>query len=301
FARAHLALAQAYMILPPYSDESETKMFGQAEVALERAEALDPALGAEVRGTRGHIASRQLRWIEAHEDFQYAVEHAPEKAEIHSWFSEFLGGVGHNVLALEHAKIAREVDALSPAINARLAVAYMWVDDQDAATRQWAIVDELGFRGTEAFAGFWQTYLLWLLRQGDAAGARQALSYYQQQAGLPVEQVLPLINAFLDPRLRDQAAQAARRAVAAKMIASALQLPMWILLDEMDAAFHALEATPWNLSLPFLFAHESDHFRADPRFEQLAERIGLTAYWREYGWPDADPRFASEKSEEISR
>ncbi len=288
FARAHLKLAQAYMVLPPYSDESETKMFGRAEVALARAEALDPALAAEVRGTHAHIASRRLRWIEAREDFQFAVEHAPENAEIHRWFSEFLLGVGHSALALEHAKIAHELDTLSPVINAQLAVAYMWADDQDAASRQWAIVDELGFRGTEEFAGFWRNYLYWLVREGDAAGAKEALGHHQEQLGLLAEPVLPLIDAFLDPQLLDQAALTARRAVEEGMITNDLQLPMWILLDELDAAytsFHVLEATPWDINLPFLFVPESDRFRADPRFEQHARHIGLDVYWKRYGGP----------------
>ena len=264
-------------------------MFRKARLALEQAKALDPGLGAEVRGTRGFIASRELSWIEAHEDFQYALEHAPENADIHGSFSEFLSRVGHNALSLEQAKIARELDSLSPVINARLSLAYLWVDDQDAATRQWAIQDELGFKGSEGYAGYWRTYLLMLLRQGDAVLAKEALAHHQQEAGLPVEPVLPLIDAILDPRLRDRAVQSAGQIAKEGTVAPALQLPMWILLDELDAAytsFHALEATPWDINIPFIFAHESHRFRADPRFEQLMEDVGLAAYWDQYGPPD---------------
>ena len=289
FARAHLAFAQACVILPSESDEPETTMFGRAEAALAKAQVLDPALGAEVRGTRGYIATRQLRWIDAHEDFQYALEHAPENATIHYWFSQFLSRAGHNARALEHAKIARELDTLSPAINTRLAVAYMWVNDQHAAARHWAIGDELGFRGNEALRGFWLAKVLWLVRAGDAGGAKEALAHHQEQLGLPVGPVLPIIDAFLNPQLRDQAAIAARRAVEGKAIAIRLQWYMWVILREMDAAyaaFYALEATPDEIALEFLFARETDRFRADPRFEQLAEHIGLTAYWDVYGDPD---------------
>ena len=72
------------------------------------------------------------------------------------------------------------------------------------------------------------------------------------------------------------------------MITNDLQLPMWILLDELDAAytsFHVLEATPWDINFSFLFAPESDRFRADPRFEQHARHIGLDVYWKRYGGP----------------
>ncbi len=128
------------------------------------------------------------------------------------------------------------------------------------------------------------------MRAGDAGGAKEALAHHQQQLGLPVEPVLPIIDAFLNPQLRDQAALAARRAVEGKAVAIRLQWYMWVILGEMDAAyaaFYALEATPDEIALEFLFAREADGFRVDPRFEQLAEHIGLTAYWDVYGDPDA--------------
>jgi DNA-binding winged helix-turn-helix (wHTH) protein/TolB-like protein/tetratricopeptide (TPR) repeat protein len=260
FARAHLALAQAYVILPPYSDESETKMFRQADI-----------------------------WIDAQKHFEYAVEHAPENPELHGWFSEFLSRVGYKRLALEHAKTAQELDTLSPEVNLRLALAYLWLDDQKAASRQWAIGDELGFQGTFFFAGYWRAYLLLHVRQGDAAGAKKALRQHQEAAGLPVEPVLPLIDAFVDPRMRERAIEAAAAAVEAGMVQNALILPMWILLGDMDeayASFYEMEDTPWDLNLPFLYARESAGFRADPRFTKLANDIGLDVYWEHYGAPD---------------
>jgi len=42
----------------------------------------------------------------------------------------------------------------------------------------------------------------------------------------------------------------------------------------------------------FMFAPLTRNLRRDPRFMQLAARIGLAAYWRQAGvWPDfcADP------------
>lgn len=289
YARAQLALAQAYLDLPFYSDAPQTEMFARAEQSLAQAQALDPSLEAEVRGIHGFIASRQLRWGEADEDFRYAIERVPEDAELHNRYSQFLSRVGKTRLALEQAKIARALDALSPAINARLAVTYMWADDNDAAGRQWAIGDELGFRGKEDFRTYWRAQVLHMVRQGDAAGAREALAMHQRQAALPVEPVLPLIDAFIDPDLRPQARVAARKAVEAGMVPPVMQWPMWILLDDLDAAFevfHALEPTPWDLDVEFLFARETARFRADPRFLQHAEHIGLTEYWRKYGPPD---------------
>ena len=293
YARAHLALAQAYVDLPAYTDELESEMLSRAEVSLAKAEARDPALNAEVTGIRGHIASRQLRWAEAHRQFQFALERVPEDAELHNRYSQFLARVGRKDLALTHAKIARELDALSPAINARLAVAYLWVDDHESAMGQWAIGDELGFRGSDALSAYWLARVLQLVRERDIPAAREALATHQRQAGLPVDPVLPLIEAFIDPTLRERARQAARPVIAAEMIPLSVQWPTWIMLDDIDAAyeiFHALEPTPWDLALEFMFARESASFRADPRFAEHAEHIGLTAYWDEYGGPEGSAR-----------
>ncbi|MCZ6869794.1 MAG: hypothetical protein O7G84_09860, partial [Gammaproteobacteria bacterium] len=101
--------------------------------------------------------------------------------------------------------------------------------------------------------------------------------------------VLPLMDAFLDPELKDQVIPGARQAMEEGVIDIFLQWPMWVFLDEMDAAyatFHALEQTPSQLNLSFLFARETDRFRADPRFEQHAKHIGLDVYWKRYGEPD---------------
>jgi hypothetical protein len=57
-------------------------------------------------------------------------------------------------------------------------------------------------------------------------------------------------------------------------------------MDAAYASFDALEATPRDLNFPFIFAHESHRFRTDPRFAQLMERVGLEAYWDQYGPPD---------------
>ncbi len=70
---------------------------------------------------------------------------------------------------------------------------------------------------------------------------------------------------------------------------------MAIQSDDFDFAFEVLSALVeghifanympgpgglWN-SLP-----THNRFRADPRFTELMEHVGLDEYWREFGWSD---------------
>jgi hypothetical protein len=69
----------------------------------------------------------------------------------------------------------------------------------------------------------------------------------------------------------------------------------YTMLGDLDRAFAAsaqwlqlskdsgLAGIPHNAGF---WLHEMRAFRADPRFESLASRTGLTAWWRKFGAPD---------------
>jgi hypothetical protein len=57
-----------------------------------------------------------------------------------------------------------------------------------------------------------------------------------------------------------------------------------------ELLFSALDRNPlswideWDLS--FVWGPEGAAMRRDPRFAQLAERMGIVDYWKQYGFPD---------------
>ena len=58
---------------------------------------------------------------------------------------------------------------------------------------------------------------------------------------------------------------------------------------DLDAAYALAEtlAKQRGVMLDRLWAPAFKEFRSDPRFVPLMKSIGLTDYWRRYGWPDA--------------
>jgi len=53
----------------------------------------------------------------------------------------------------------------------------------------------------------------------------------------------------------------------------------------LDVAFELVQDPP-NFNTEFFFSTESAILRANPRFEQLVQTIGLRQYWEEFEWPD---------------
>jgi hypothetical protein len=57
-----------------------------------------------------------------------------------------------------------------------------------------------------------------------------------------------------------------------------------------EALFKALDEDPaswvnrWDLN--HAWGPEGEAFRKDPRFAELARRIGIVEYWKQYGFPD---------------
>jgi hypothetical protein len=57
-----------------------------------------------------------------------------------------------------------------------------------------------------------------------------------------------------------------------------------------ELIFAALDEDPaswvkrWDLN--HAWGPEGEAFRKDPRFAELAQRIGIVEYWKQYGFPD---------------
>jgi hypothetical protein len=96
-----------------------------------------------------------------------------------------------------------------------------------------------------------------------------------------------------DPAKRP-AVVAGLRAVDPKVAKQVELLMPYLQLGQNDIAFQIIEDSlardrmawlrDWNVMNAW--SPEAAGFRKDPRFSQLAERIGLVDYWKQYGYPD---------------
>ena len=289
FGQAYRELARAYVLLPEYSYEDRDEMYELAIATVERGIAADPALDELARDVLALVHFNRWEWIEAERDFRRALAANPNDPNVLQWYSQHLASVGDPDGSLRQVTEARKLDILSPVVNDRMAVAYMWVDDNEAARKQFDLADELGL-GPSANP---ESHLVLLLRQGDYDKAREILIDLQRFLARATEWIDPFLKALEDPAARPVAMEALRRAAEERSISPKYLFGAWVYLGDADEAMNVafeLLYEPAEFDVEFLFARETALLRCHPRFAELAAAIGLDRYWDVYGWPAMYPR-----------
>jgi TolB-like protein/DNA-binding winged helix-turn-helix (wHTH) protein/tetratricopeptide (TPR) repeat protein len=290
FGAAWLGLASAFALLPYYSDESVEELAARAVVTLEQGMARIPGLRHEAWDLLAFLHLSRWEWIEAEQDFRSALATSPNDSNLHQWYSQQLARVGDTEGSLRYALAAKKLDVLSPVVNYRLAVAYLWVDDDQRAMQQFELARELGM---DPMANP-NPYLVLLLRLGEYDKAGTILEHAQSRLGGSTAWIGPLLAALVDPNARPAARAALDIAAREQSIAPHFLYGAWLYLDEVDAAMIvALEQLLWKPALfdvEFLFARETAALRRHPRYGELVAAIGLDRYWDRYGWPETCAR-----------
>jgi TolB-like protein/DNA-binding winged helix-turn-helix (wHTH) protein len=288
FSRASIGLAKSLVVLPFYSAEPMEPMFQQALEALAGRTFTDRRDLGEVESIHGIIAFHRWQWIKSEEHFRKALELAPDSPNIYMWYSQLLSYVGRNRDGLEAAIRARDLDEISPVVNNRLAIAYLWTNDNLRAAEQFAVAAQLGFRNAINSG-----YMLFLLRLQRFNEIKAIIAAIHQGYPNPPLWLIEDSDTLFRAENRDAALQAA---IQAKQEGSfsmpRIEFGLWVLVGGIDQAYETFnmmrKIAPQHLQMELIFSKEGTEFRQDPRFEQLAEDIGLQEYWDTYGEPDAD-------------
>jgi TolB-like protein len=286
YGTAYVDLAKAIALQPFYTDVPAASAFAEARSLIEAGTRVSPLVEPETQGLLAFLSFRDWDWGAAENGFRRALLASPNDPELHQWYSQLLASLGHTDQSLQHAMRARELDALSPVANDRLAVAYLWVDQDEAARQQFVIAEELGF-ARDANPG---VRILLLLRSGEIDAAAAALEVRQRQFGRDSGWVRPFIQAFHDPARRAAAMAALNDATRTGDLSARYRFAASVLLGDLDGAMDLafpMVADPLAFDLEFLFSREAASFRQHPRFPDLVHAIGLDQHWRAYGWPRA--------------
>jgi tetratricopeptide (TPR) repeat protein len=281
FENARVALARAQALLPFYSQEEQMPAFAEVVRLLD---ALTQDSHAEAISIRGFIAYRQWRWQEAEAYFLDSLALDPNLANTHVWYSQFLAVVGRLEESLQHARMAYELDSVSPVVNDRLATAHLWNNQNDEAERLFSAGANLGFSS-------WQnpSYLVLLLRRQDYDALRLGLRALHPDTDLgPLPDNLEYL--FV-PEARTQLVDMLDTLIEQQQLSPRLEFGVWIILQQWDRVLATIEkyrdTDKKYLDFEFLFAQESESLRNDPLFEQITVTIGMQGYWQQSeGQPD---------------
>jgi TolB-like protein/Flp pilus assembly protein TadD len=288
FARAQAALASAYVVLPGYTkDDDQEKFFELAETSARQALAIDPNIG-EAHAVLAQINAERGDLLDAESGFFFAISLEPNEPTPHQWYSILLMNVGRLDSALAQAKKARELDPTSPILAANLANACLLKGDNDAALRYAQLATDLGLGKIS-----YDIETTVAVRRGQWDEARKLIT---QEEHLPPElkaKAGDFVNALANPALRP-AMIAEMQHVAPSIASQSSLVSSYVQLGDDDLAYRIMFETldknrlawmqDWGMTI--VWSAEGRSMRQDPRFGQLAERIGMLDYWKQYGFPD---------------
>ena len=112
YAPAYAGLADAYAVLPYYSEGSPNDTFQKAQAAAEHALQLDETL-TEAHTTLGLVEASHFNLVAAQREYKRALELNPNYATAHHWYSFCLWTMNRQKNALEELERARRLDPLS--------------------------------------------------------------------------------------------------------------------------------------------------------------------------------------------
>ncbi len=280
FARAWSSLASAHITMPTYSDEPDEDHYPKALSYARKALALDPTI-AEAHAVLAEIARMDFRWSAAEAHYRNAIENEPKNSTSHLWYAEHLLANGRRDDALDEARIAYQLDPLSPGTNSVLGHAYWYDGNNTQAEKYTRQAVQLGHFGAMLDLGDM------LMERGRFEEALALAKDFEAKLlgldGIAVARVAAhrdddARQAFFD-RINDPASQ----------VPKTYFVSDYANLGRMDEAFAiASDLRSFEANSLFTFwRQDMTAFRSDPRFVDVIKSAGYIGYWDEYGWaPD---------------
>jgi DNA-binding winged helix-turn-helix (wHTH) protein/TolB-like protein len=284
FQKSYISLAEAYSVLPFYSAMPARDGYTFALNTLEKLRSDDKIILADALAVKAQIAARQWQWAEAEALFQNSFKLSTQNANTYLWYSEFLSAVGRLDDSREAATYSKELDGISAVVNNRLAVTYLWLDNNSQAEKYFGHGFDFGFINYTN-----PGYAIFLLRKKEFTKAKETLSLILKSNGVLSDWVSPVIDGICDDDQRENAVEKFQLAILSNQVPPRFQPPIWIFLKEYQRAansFDELIQSKYDLDIEFLFSSEAREFRNTEEFQRLMVIIGLEQFWLTSTNPD---------------
>jgi TolB-like protein/DNA-binding winged helix-turn-helix (wHTH) protein/Tfp pilus assembly protein PilF len=271
---AFLTLIGGPEILPP------NQAMIQAKAAAVKAVQLDDS-SAEAHASMGHILHNyDWDFDGAEREFKRAIELNPNYATVHHWYAHMLMQVGRTDESLAQARLAQELDPLSPFINNGLARQYYLSRQYDKAIAQCRVEEEIDPTYLPAITQMALAYE----QKGMLKEAVSTMEEVRKLAGEKTD--LPMVHALLAHAyaLAGRKADAWNELNVLTAIGQKRYVPpsylaiVYLALGNKDKAFVYLNKSYQDRSEQLLYLGVEpivDPLRGDPRFDVLLRQVGL--------------------------
>jgi len=141
FALAHAGLADCHVTLALYGDEAPNVAMPAAERACEAAQDLQQGLPEALTARASINALYHWDWKAAEHDFLLAIRHGASPTRAHHWYAmHLLAPQGRLDEAARNLELARQLDPLSPVLEASIGIVHLYARRTDDAI---AVLDKL--------------------------------------------------------------------------------------------------------------------------------------------------------------
>lgn len=279
YALAHAGLADCYNVLScqiDYAALPPAVARPRAEAAARRALELDESLAEAHTSLACAFHSFHWDWQAAEREYRRAIELNPRYATAHHWYAFLCAALGRMEEARREIQIAHELDPFSLAINTDLGKIHFLERDFEGAIRhlRWTLELEPSFFPARALLGM--SYALQGMPEKASAELHRALGLRGEDS-LPITYLGEVLGSVLNPK-REEGIQDLERLAERRYVPACCWAAVYLQSGDLDRAFQYLskgieERSNWLVYLRVdpIF----DPLRSDPRFEDLAARVGL--------------------------
>jgi len=278
YAIAYAGLGDAYYILGENALWPPEKAYPKAKEAALKALEIDDKLAEAHTTLAGIIECNDWDFAGAEKEFKLAIELNPGYASAHQWYANLLSCLGRHEEATREISIARNLDPLSPRINANVGLYFYF------ARRYGKALEELN-KALEVDPNHPLTHVF-------LGWAYEAIGKYEEAVKSYLRDIeLSGGSEDRDSNIASCYALMGKRGEARKILNSLIAYSkgnfvpssyiarVFSVLGEKEQAFAWLEKAfrerDDNL-FPYLrTGHRFDPLRSDPRFTDLLKRIGL--------------------------
>lgn len=272
YALAYASLADAYRFLS-FRDK--------AEAAAQRALQLDDTL-AEAHTILAGLKLDRWDWAGAERENQRAIELNPGFGGAHAGYANYLDSIGRHVDALAERKRARELDPLRVSYIAGEGTTLFYMRKYDDAMEQYKRALEVALELDQNSPGVHEYFGYTYSMKGMYA---EAIAEYKEAIRLKPQTNTTDIQSYMGYALamsgkRNEAAQILKQLQTTKEpVSYAVLAVLYAGLGDKEKALTSLQKAydKRELEMQYLKVEPCyDSLRADPRFEELIRKVGLT-------------------------
>ncbi|MGD8539981.1 MAG: protein kinase [Candidatus Aminicenantes bacterium] len=278
YALAYSGLADCYIAGGGrHLDLSAEEAYAKAREAAQKALELDETLAEAHNSLAGVLTSYFWYWERAEDAFIRAIELNPSLATARIWYAEHLWSIGRHEVSIQQARLALELDPLSPMISTSLGVSLYFAGEDEQARQQ--------YLRTLAVSPDFQRAIYWLgfsyIRKGMYGEAIQQFQRVIDLSGSdPVDQAA-LGYAYAAAGQLNKAVDVLRRleTLATRRYVSPVDMAMLhVGLGNNDKAMDYLENAYEEHADRMSWIKVNPVFnplRSDPRFQSLLQRMNF--------------------------